>query len=187
MIVLGASSESINVIRQFVADQGVTFPILHDRGGVLRGKYRLSNALSPYPRDYIIDRQGVFRYTSTEYDPQTMVRVIQSLLSGANVAAGDEFENLPAHYLLAQNYPNPFNGSTLFSFDLPAETYVDFAIYNLAGQKVAQLVNATLPPGRRRLRWDGRDDDGAALPSGVYFYHLRTPSVIMTQKLSIVR
>ena len=58
-MVLGMSSESIDVIRQFVAEQGVTFPILHDKSGVVRAVYRLSGGLSPYPRDYIIDQDGI--------------------------------------------------------------------------------------------------------------------------------
>ena len=185
---LGMSSEAISVIRQFVADQGVTFPIVHDQGGVVRGRYRLSNALSPYPRDYIIDQDGVLRYTATEYHPQTMVRVIESLL-GVSVDVDSQekpTEALPRDISLKQNYPNPFNASTVFTFELPKEDHITFSIYNLAGKRIAELLNQRMPAGRHSLTWDG-SVGGKSAPSGLYFYQLAASNASRTKKLSLVR
>ena len=187
---LGMSSESVSTIRQFVAEQGVTFPILHDKSGVVRSLYRLSNALSPYPRDYIIDQEGVFRYTATEYHPQRMVGVVESLLGvSSDVEEENDDKNsamAPDDYLLLQNYPNPFNASTIFSFELPKEEQTTLTVYNLNGGVVARVVDKVLPAGRHSVKWDGALD-GRLLPSGVYFYRFETASIALTKKLSLVR
>ena len=187
---LGMSSEGESIIKQFVAEQGVTFPILHDKSGVVRSAYRLSNALSPYPRDYIIDQGGIVRYTATEYHPQKMVGVIESLLGVTSVVDGKEEKGesalVPDDYSLSQNYPNPFNSSTFFNFELPAEEQAALSIYNVAGELVARLINRTLPAGQHSAKWEGASDN-SMLPSGIYFYRLETPSITLTKKLSLVR
>ena len=189
-MVLGMSSESIDVIRQFVAEQGVTFPILHDKSGVVRAVYRLSGGLSPYPRDYIIDQDGIIRYTATEYHPQKMARVIESLLgvtSGVdNEKENDTVETSSSDYSLAQNYPNPFNSATTFAFNLPKEEHVGLSIYNLAGERAATLINRVLPAGQHSTRWNVAIG-GLALSSGIYFYKLETATFSLTKKLSYVR
>ena len=81
---------------------------------------------------------------------------------------------LPPSFTLDQNHPNPFNSATVIRFALPTTADVDLAIFNLAGQRVATLANGIRPVGSYTLRWDGRDDDGRALASGVYLYRGRT-------------
>ena len=67
-----------------------------------------------------------------------------------------------------QDYPNPFNPETTIRLDLPRSEEIDLAVYNLAGQKVATLAHGLREAGAYTLRWDGRDDDGRDLASGVY-------------------
>ena len=93
----------------------------------------------------------------------------------------------PASFTLAQNYPNPFNSGTVIRFSLPQSEVVELAIYNLAGQKVAKLLEGTRQAGTYAINWDGRDHGGRALASGVYFYHLQAGAQEQTRKLLLLR
>lgn len=75
-------------------------------------------------------------------------------------------------FSLAQNYPNPFGGSTAITYALRKKEWVLLEIYNQLGQPVAVLENREMPAGEYTLAWDGRDDQGALLPNGAYFYRL---------------
>jgi len=81
---------------------------------------------------------------------------------------------LPDDFSLDQNYPNPFNSDTVIRFALPEGDDVELAVFNLAGQQVATLVRGRREAGIYSVRWDGRDDRGRELASGVYLYRLRT-------------
>ncbi|GEM_PF-2749823 len=78
----------------------------------------------------------------------------------------------PTAFQLEQNYPNPFNPSTAISYQLPAVSRVRLEIYNLLGQKVRTLVDQQQPGGRYTVEWNGRDENGSEVSSGVYFYRL---------------
>jgi hypothetical protein len=81
---------------------------------------------------------------------------------------------LPDGFSLDQNYPNPFNSDTVIRFALPEGMDVELSIFNLAGQQVMTLVQGAREAGTYSVRWDGRDDGGRALVSGVYLYRLCT-------------
>ena len=95
--------------------------------------------------------------------------------------------SLPSSFALAQNYPNPFNSGTVIRFDLPQSQLVDLSLYNLAGQKVAAMVNGMRRAGTHTVRWDGRDDEGRALASGLYLYRLQAGGQVETRKLLMLR
>jgi len=98
---------------------------------------------------------------------------------------------LPAQPVLLQNVPNPFNASTLIRFAIPASFVKEslrLAIYNLAGQQVATLVEGRRGAGEYIVRWDGTDDSGNQLASGVYVYRLEAGErLVETRKLALVR
>jgi agmatine/peptidylarginine deiminase len=73
---------------------------------------------------------------------------------------------------LRQNTPNPFNPTTEIAFDLPETAEVELAVYDVAGRKVATLVDGITEPGRHRASWNGTDDAGRSVASGVYFFRL---------------
>jgi len=79
---------------------------------------------------------------------------------------------LPAKYQLEQNYPNPFNPTTEIRFDLPQTSNVSLKIYNLIGQEVAILTNTVFNAGSYQIQWNGVDDHGSAVGSGIYFVKL---------------
>ncbi len=80
--------------------------------------------------------------------------------------------NRPEKYILYQNYPNPFNPQTTIEYKIPAAGKVVLKIYNLIGQEVRTLINKEIPAGCHSVVWDGKDNLGNRVSSGVYFYKL---------------
>jgi hypothetical protein len=78
----------------------------------------------------------------------------------------------PTQFALNQNYPNPFNPTTTLSFSVVKSAYTEVAVYNILGQKVATLVGQQLTPGTYTTKWNGTDDHGMAVSSGVYFVRM---------------
>jgi hypothetical protein len=99
----------------------------------------------------------------------------------------DHAASLPQRFALDQNYPNPFNSETVIRFALPASAKVELALYNLAGQKVAILVQGTREAGAYTVRWDSHDDSSRELASGVYLYRLQAGASEETRKLLLLR
>ncbi|MFQ6605869.1 MAG: T9SS type A sorting domain-containing protein [Fidelibacterota bacterium] len=98
-----------------------------------------------------------------------------------------EKPGIPVSYALAQNYPNPFNPSTSITFDIPRNTKVTLAVYNLIGQHVVTLVNDVFQPGRFEVEWNGLDAAKNPVASGVYFYELRTEQYTNRKKMILLR
>jgi len=90
--------------------------------------------------------------------------------------------DLPDRFMLEQNYPNPFNPITTIQFSLPKQSTVVLSIFNSLGMEIEVLVKQQLPPGHYRTQWTPRD-----MPSGVYFYQLRSDQFNETKKLLLLR
>ena len=103
------------------------------------------------------------------------------------VALAQEMLGLPAGPELQQNAPNPFNSETVISWFLPEPGPVGVEVFSLTGQRLAVLRQGMQPAGYHRLRWDGRDDEGRPLGSGVYLYRLVTGEGILMRKLTLLR
>jgi hypothetical protein len=89
---------------------------------------------------------------------------------------------------LGQNRPNPFRGETEVLFSLPGEkASVRLTVYDLAGRRVRSLVSGEVPGGRHSVTWDGRNDEGRNVASGVYFYRLESRDETLTKKLVMLR
>ena len=93
----------------------------------------------------------------------------------------------PEGLSLAQNYPNPFNGRTEIRYHLPSPAPVEFTLYDLLGQPVRRLVVEYQNSGPHRISWDGSDEDGYAVASGVYLYRLETGRQQLSRRLILVR
>ena len=93
-----------------------------------------------------------------------------------------------AGVLLRQNRPNPFNPATEIVFSLPTPTRVSLNVYDLGGQRVATLLRgASLPAGESVQRWNGRDDAGRPLATGVYLYRLEGPTWTLSRKMTLLK
>ncbi|MCJ7459338.1 MAG: cohesin domain-containing protein [candidate division Zixibacteria bacterium] len=102
--------------------------------------------------------------------------------------------NLPRDFNLGQNYPNPFNPTTTIPFRVRSlefgagrPTHTTLVIYNLLGQKVNTLLDESLKPGLYQAIWNGKNDAGEKVPSGVYFYRLTSGSLSETRKMVLMR
>ena len=89
--------------------------------------------------------------------------------------------------LLPQNYPNPFNPNTTITFSLPQPEKVLLSVYDLAGRQVRQLVDSALTAGQHHVAWDGREEHGRAVSSGVYFCRLRFGDEVRVRKMLLTR
>ena len=94
---------------------------------------------------------------------------------------------LPTNYQLSQNYPNPFNPSTTIEFDVPRSSFVSIDIYNQLGQKVNNLVHQKVVAGSYRVDWDGRDNMGNQVATGIYFYRMQAGDYIENKKMILLK
>ncbi|RCK73630.1 MAG: hypothetical protein IGBAC_0078 [Ignavibacteriae bacterium] len=102
--------------------------------------------------------------------------------SGINLftSANNGTIDLPQSFIVHQNYPNPFNTTTTISFNIPVElafSNVDLSIYNIQGQLIKKILNATLPANTYFFQWNGTDENGKSIASGIYFYKLSLSSL----------
>jgi len=119
----------------------------------------------------------------------------ENVLPPVGIAA--ETGKYPSQFILFQNYPNPFNPSTNLGFQIPqggrsdfskgARGFVTLEVFDVTGQKVATLISKELPPGEYEVRWDGRDDAGQKVGSGVYIYRLRAGQFEQSKKMLLLR
>jgi len=94
---------------------------------------------------------------------------------------------IPKVFALFQNYPNPFNATTIISYALPTGAEVKLDIYNVLGQKVRTLVNEYQEAGIKKVEWDGKNEDGQRVASGVYLYNIRAGSFHQTRKMGLLK
>lgn len=148
-------------------------------------------------------KYGAIRYDSGTYktvylgvgleqmsDPHARIAIVSRTLNWfgiTGVGIDPEPAEVPGELFLAQNYPNPFNPSTVIRFGLPRSGEVQLTIYNILGERVAELVNGALPAGQYTYTWEGRNRNGQPLASGVYFYRLESEGKILQKKMLLVR
>ena len=95
---------------------------------------------------------------------------------------------IPEVYALHQNYPNPFNPTTKIKYDLPENTRVTLLIYDIMGRQVRTLFsNLYQEAGYRSIVWNGLDNFGKPLPSGMYFYQIKATNFIKTKKMILLK
>ncbi|NQT97971.1 MAG: DUF3160 domain-containing protein, partial [Candidatus Marinimicrobia bacterium] len=95
--------------------------------------------------------------------------------------------DIPVTCLLHQNYPNPFNPRTHLRYELPEQVAVTVSIYDLQGREINVLVNALQNPGIKTVTWNGLDQSGRLMSSGLYICRMQAGSSVQTQKLVLLR
>ena len=121
---------------------------------------------------------GTFTATGQE---SPLVSLFDAFLGGGKRVA------LPDSPQLAQNAPNPFNSQTVLAYFLHAPGPARLEVLALTGQRVAVLHQGPQQAGYHRLRWNGRDDAGRPVASGMYLYRLVTDEVVLARKLVLLR
>ncbi|MDW7679667.1 MAG: T9SS type A sorting domain-containing protein, partial [bacterium] len=94
---------------------------------------------------------------------------------------------MPQEYVLNQNYPNPFNPTTSIGYSMPQDGKIQIEIYNLMGQKVRTLIDGVRNAGTHLIEWDGRDDAGHVLSSGVYIFTLRSGNFMAARRMTLIK
>ncbi|MFQ6113820.1 MAG: T9SS type A sorting domain-containing protein, partial [bacterium] len=102
-------------------------------------------------------------------------------------AVEDEVPGIPTQFALQQNYPNPFNPTTFIRYEIAKDGEVELTIYNSLGQKVRTLVNARQNAGFYSTQWDGTNQAGMPVSSGVYLYRLKAGDFTESRKMVLLR
>ena len=118
-------------------------------------------------------------------DRATVMQRVMDWLFGTTAVA--ESESLVRPAWLAQNVPNPFNPDTEIRFSVPARGHVRLSIYNVEGQRVRTLEDGIREPGEYAVHWNGLDNTGHSVASGVYFCALEAGNAVETRKMTLLR
>lgn len=129
---------------------------------------------------------------------QTYYYRIEAVDDATNGALSDEIgvtttkvdqeqASLPREYSLLPNYPNPFNSGTEFQLTLPRDDQVEIGIYNLLGAEIIRLVQGPRTAGVHKIYWNGQNQPGQAVASGIYIYKMKTSQKTFTRKMLLLR
>jgi len=99
----------------------------------------------------------------------------------------DDAPSLPVKFVLNDNYPNPFNPQTNISFTVPSSGNINLTVYNITGQKVYTLIDGYKQSGEHNVQWNGLDQNGNQVSSGIYFYSLKTDASSMTKSMVLLK
>ena len=136
----------------------------------------------------VIGPEGSFSSLDLQFSAFAAAHTFSDLLGGLKVEGGKvAVRGLPTSYILEQNYPNPFNPETVIGYQLPEAGYVTLSIYNVLGQKVKTLVDGQCYAGRYTVVWDGKDESGREVTSGVYLYTLAFNDRSHTRKMLVMK
>tara|TARA_Y100001934_G_C12346877_1_gene773293 strand:+ start:1917 stop:2507 length:591 start_codon:yes stop_codon:yes gene_type:complete len=195
---VGITSVSEGQIEQFLDETGITYPILQDQssggngpggfGGVVYDQYYIPNQGSPYPRDFIIDQNGILVYANNEVDTQYMLYILDELLEPEfEVEIFMDDTNLIENTQVLPAYPNPFNPYTNISYYLPDDTFVRINIFDILGNKVKSYFNNEQRAGMKSIQWDGKNNDGYPVGAGIYLYQIQIEESVYNQKLILLK
>jgi len=119
-------------------------------------------------------------------DPVTPVENVHLVLDVISSIDGIT-QAMPTKYALHQNFPNPFNPSTIIKYDLKAKTDVKLTIYNVLGQKVRTLVNTNQAAGFKNIVWNGLNDVGEQVSTGIYIYRIEADGFVKSRKMVFMK
>jgi len=174
------------VLNKEKAAQGrLTFAHAYPEGG--KGKVSLLNltfeviGATGSRSDFAVE----FSAMASAYTFKDLLPQVEKFTTGVKEAIA--IVELPKAYALLQNRPNPFNPETEIGYELPEESLVVLAIFNLLGQRIKTLVNGSAQPGKHTARWDGTDEAGKIVPSGIYIYRIEAEGFIQEKKMMLLR
>jgi len=137
--------------------------------------------------------QMQFRVVAADYGSNSLVEAALDdfeILGFTDTSSDVEdglVQNRPGRVFLGQNVPNPFNPETIIPYGLPGAARVDLSVYNIQGQRVRQLVDGMVPAGVHQASWNGRDENGQAVSSGIYFYRLKAGEYVETRRMTLIK
>jgi glucose/arabinose dehydrogenase len=129
----------------------------------------LSFGTDQFDELYILTTGGIFRFNKS------------------NLVGISNNSSLPDAFNLEQNYPNPFNPETKINYSIPSLSHVKLIIYDINGREIKSLVNTTQLAGDHTISWNGTDNYGSKISSGIYFYSITAGENIATKKMLMVK
>ena len=137
----------------------------------------LTSALRPsWVNNYLANISGASRGTG-----ESLITGIQNNIGGQNV---------PGSFLIVKAFPNPFNPSTTLNITIPeslSNSLVQLSIFDIQGRLVRRIINNNLPPGNYLYKWDGKNENGVSVSSGVYIANLRLADKISSTKIVLLK
>jgi hypothetical protein len=130
-------------------------------------------------------REGFIRIVSNDPMRDTLDVYVRGI--GEGITGIGEKLGIPTKYAVSQNYPNPFNPSTTIYYELPRPSEVKLEVYNLLGQNVRTLINARQEAGRHQIVWDGKNDFGSPVASGIYIYRFQAGAYSKIMKMILMK
>ena len=161
-----------------------------------KGGISLGNALThhlPIPSYFVlwIMTDGIHKPLGAAgectFNPLIPVTSRDEWVFNPTTTTGVPADQVPIRFTLQQSYPNPFNPSATILYSLENQVYVRLSIYNLLGQRVRALVDGRERAGNHVAVWDGTDDSGKRVASGIYFYRLEAGSFVSTKKMVMIK
>jgi len=133
--------------------------------------------------EFTFNSAGTFNYVCSFHPTMTGTITVQQ-----PTAVEDEvdFRN-PSNFSLGQNYPNPFNPSTNISFTLARRAEVSLEVFTVLGTKVKSIADGEFQSGNHTVTWDGTDNSGRPVASGIYFYSMKAGDFIATEKMLLLK
>lgn len=149
-----------------------------------------------------------FEYASTDVPDNCYIQFAVADSSDENVAAhlGSSFllddvelsgevptsikavaKSIPDEFNVSQNYPNPFNPSTSIKYSLPEAVKVNAAVYDISGQKIADLIDENQNAGSYEISWDGKNNSGIPVVSGIYLFRIEAGNYSRTMKMTLLK
>jgi fibronectin type 3 domain-containing protein len=133
---------------------------------------------------YIAGRSYRWSHDDLRTDFEVLLRYF---LGMTPTGVDDDEADLPRQYLLFQNYPNPFNPTTTIKFGIPSKSDVRLQVFDVLGRRVAILADGPMEAGYYEIVWDGRNETGGNVASGVYFYKLQSGEFASVRKMLILK
>lgn len=133
------------------------------------------------------DHTATLHIESNDEENSEVTLALNGYGEETSTTAIDEFNGLPTEFKLNQNYPNPFNPSTTVKYEVPKNGKVNLIVYNLQGQKVATLVNNYQTAGYHQIMWNGANDRGQKVSSGVYFLRMQAENFVKTVAMTFTK
>ena len=127
-------------------------------------------------------------FTYDLYDLLYSIRIVPNSTVSTDQLAIESDQSIPSSYFLNENNPNPFNPSTILSYFIPEQGHVVIDISNVNGQRVKTYTSGIQAPGKHSIKWDGKDEKGSKLESGIFFYSMNVDGrVIDTKKMLLLK
>ncbi|KAA0225111.1 hypothetical protein EDS67_21835 [candidate division KSB1 bacterium] len=179
----------------FAGASRVVFTVLAGEGSIVGNHIVTSDSNGAVQVQWQLGPQpGLNRLSARLQDsPHVAVEFSAKAIDSTTTGVADDTGTLPQQFALHQNSPNPFNPETMMQFSLPEAAQVELSIYDLTGRRIKILLVTPLPAGAHRVRWNGKDEAGQSLHSGVYFYTLRArmlhsgKTMTATRKLALIK